>query len=224
MNISDLQMALSNSSTVSNQNAAASGTEKSLGKDAFLKMLLAQIQYQDPLEPMENTEFTAQLAQFSSLEQLSSLNKEFSSLSSSINSQKNISFSNLVGKEVEVAGNKVNVEGGNISPVSFELKDNARSVEITISKNNGPVVRKITLGTTEAGRHDITWDGKNFENQAVPDGKYTFRVAALDKNHNSVNSTTIINGNVDGLTFKNGTPYLEISGINVSPEYLLKVK
>ena len=224
MNISDLQMALSNSSTVSNQNAAASGTEKSLGKDAFLKMLLAQIQYQDPLEPMENTEFTAQLAQFSSLEQLSSLNKEFSSLSSSINSQKNILFSNLVGKEVEVAGNKVNVEGGNISPVSFELKDNARSVEITISKNNGPVVRKITLGTTEAGRHDITWDGKNFENQAVPDGKYTFRVAALDKNHNSVNSTTIINGNVDGLTFKNGTPYLEISGMKVSPEYLLKIK
>lgn len=224
MNISDLRMSLNNVPAGSNQNSAANEIEKSLGKDAFLKMLLAQIQYQNPLEPMENTEFTAQLAQFSSLEQLNSLNKEFSSLSATIDSQKNIILSNLVGKEVEVEGNKIKVTDGVISPISFDLKREAQKVEITISDKNGPVVRKITLGKTETGRHDIVWDGKNLQNQPVANGTYTFRVTAYDENNNPVSSSTILSGNVDGLIFKEGLPYLEISGMQVSPKYLLKVK
>ncbi|RMF94348.1 MAG: flagellar hook assembly protein FlgD [Candidatus Schekmanbacteria bacterium] len=224
MNISDLQMTLSRLSQSSNNNSTANGIEKSLGRDAFLKMLLAQIQYQNPLEPMENTEFTAQLAQFSSLEQLSSLNKEFTSLSNAIESQKNIILSNLVGREVEVIGNEIKVSNGEIPSISFDLKEDAKKVEITISKKNGPVVRRLTLGNTAAGKHSIQWDGKNMDNQSVDDGAYTFMVSAYDQNNNLISTSPIISGSVDGVRFKDGVPYIEISGLEISPENILKVK
>jgi flagellar basal-body rod modification protein FlgD len=88
-----------------------------LSKDDFLKLFVTQLRYQNPLDPMNNTEFTSQLAQFSSLEQLQNMNTQMNNLLLSQNSLQNTMISNLIGKQVKISGNE---EYGTVTGITFE--------------------------------------------------------------------------------------------------------
>ncbi|UCF85306.1 MAG: flagellar hook assembly protein FlgD [Desulfobacteraceae bacterium] len=179
-----------------------------LGKDAFLYMFISQLRAQDPLNPMESTEFTAQLAQFSSLEQLNNVNANLEFLQlyqASINNSQAVSF---IGKTINAFGNSTGVIDGVADQIHFELAHDANDVLVHIYDSDGNLVKTIESGTLNAGEQAVEWDGTDNEGNEVTDGTYTFEVVATDTEGNPITATTFITALVNGVSFKDGTTYL----------------
>jgi flagellar basal-body rod modification protein FlgD len=198
-----------------------------LGKDDFLKLLTVQLQNQDPLEPQDNTEMVAQLAQFSSLEQLENMNANLSSsldldliLTQVLN---NTAAAGLIGKSVMANGNAVELEGGESASVNFDLAANAESLTVSIYDESGTLIRVIEETGVEAGRQSIEWDGKDASGNGVSGGTYTFKVAAADGDGNSIDVTPLVMGSVEVVKFVNGEAVLVIDGIEVSISEIVEI-
>ncbi|HUX07030.1 MAG TPA: FlgD immunoglobulin-like domain containing protein [Acidobacteriota bacterium] len=193
------------------------GSSQSLGQTEFLQLLVMQLQNQDPMDPVKNADFVAQLATFSSLEQLVNINStltELGMLESSINNSQAV---NLIGKQITVLGDSIALSGGNASRASFVLNEAAESVTVKINDSSGTAVRTIELGGKEAGQHEVFWDGLNDAGEAVSDGNYTFSVTAKGEEDATLTLTLFANVLVEGITFSDGYVYL-ISG---DQKYLL---
>lgn len=193
----------------------SAATENNLGKQDFLKLLVAQLAHQDPLQPMENSEFVAQLAQFSSLEQLVGVNTNLSLLQVGQAAITNSSLAGLVGKEVEANGSALTLSQPGPAAINFELGGAAQSVTLTIRDSRGSVVRTLELGGRAAGVNTYTWDGKNSSGLQLPAGSYQIEVKATDGAGASVSASTRLRGVVTGVTYKDGVPLLEIGGTTV---------
>ncbi|MBF0257562.1 MAG: flagellar hook capping protein [Desulfamplus sp.] len=192
-----------------------------LGREAFLKMLVAQLQNQDPLNPMEGSDFSAQLAQFSSLEQLIGLNKSMQSMADAFASSSETDASAYIGKEVTGNVNFVEVTSGAPSGGYYKLS-NPSEVMVSISNAQGHVVRTLYPGQKTAGEYRLEWDGKDNSGNIVEDGSYTYQVLANSGSGYAALPTTIT-GKVDGITYQNGKAYLDIDGVLLSPDAITKV-
>lgn len=184
--------------------------------DTFYKLLTTQIQYQDPLNPMENTEFTSQLAQLSSVEQLQGVNKNLGYLQlymASINNSQALSF---IGKEVNAAGNTINYDGANKADAQYILNSDAARVVVNIYDANNSLVRTIHGEEQKQGTNTVAWDGRDSNGKQVASGDYTFKVLATDVEGNAVSSTTMMTGTVDGITFEEGITYLTVGGQKIA--------
>ncbi|MBW2081217.1 MAG: flagellar hook capping protein [Deltaproteobacteria bacterium] len=184
--------------------------ETTLGKDDFFKMLLAQVQNQDPLNPMEGTDFATQLAQFSSLERLGDINAQLETLNLYQASVNNAQSLNLIGREVVAIGDVIKVEGES-TDLTYSLSEDAKEVSIKIYDEAGDPVNTLEFGNQKEGRNSVTWDCNG-----VSEGKYTFDVSAVDDNGEEVNVDTMITGVVTGVAFKNGSSYLSINGEDIA--------
>ncbi len=205
--------------------SASSAPEGSnaMGKDSFLTLLVTQLQNQDPLSPMEGSEFTAQLAQFSSLEQLQNVNDNLAYLQmfqASINSSQAVS---LIGKEIEAAGNSIQLTEGNSSVLSYKLGENANTVTIKIYDSNNSLVKTIDIGSQDEGSQNITWDGTDRQGNKLSSGEYTFTVSASDVNGNSVEAATRVTGKVTGVTFQEGVTYVQIGDSKIPIGRIIKI-
>lgn len=181
-----------------------------LGKDDFLTLLLTQLQNQDPLNPTDSTEYTAQLAQFSSLEQLTNINQNLEYLQlfqASINNAQAVSF---IGKEILALGDGVPVTDGAAADCHFELAADASGAVVNIYDSAGNFVKAIEEGAMNAGRQSVVWDGTDQHGNLVADGNYTFEVMAVDANGQDVQAITYTAGLVDGVSFIDGTTYFLI--------------
>jgi flagellar basal-body rod modification protein FlgD len=207
-------MAVNAISTFTDSETASSTTKsKSLDKDAFLRLLTTQLQNQDPLNPTDSTEFTAQLAQFSSLEQLSNVNETLNTLKlyqASINNAQAVGF---IGKDIVANGNSVEMKGGQPVTCDYEIPAAAKSVVVTIYDATGNFVRDYQKTELVAGKQSFTWDGRDRNGNTVADGAYTFEVQAVDQKGAKLNVTTFSKGTVTGVTFEDGITYL-ITGKN----------
>jgi len=190
----------------------------SLGKDEFMRLLVTQLQNQDPLEPMDSHEFIAQLAQFSSLEQLQNINDKLDDLTAQLSGA-----ANLIGHEVEALGTIVNVEAGVSDKIYFDLASDATAVFASISNSDGIYVRTMQVGPLSAGRQSLAWDGTDDNGNVVPDGKYTVDIQAVDTNGDVVASTSLIKGKVTGATFEDGMTYLLIGDIEIPLGSVIKI-
>ena len=145
--------------------AITGGGNDIMGQDDFLLLLVTQLSNQDPLNPMDGQEFAAQLAQFSSLEQLINLNEGVghnAQLSSLLAQGVNSGVAaGLIGQEIEANGNGIEFNGSDV-PLFYELGDDAANVTIEIKDELGAVVRTIELTDVTEGEHELVWDGKNF--------------------------------------------------------------
>ena len=182
-----------------------------LGKNEFMQLLVAQLQAQDPLNPMDSSEFISQLAQFSSLEQLQNINDKLDDLTPKISGA-----ANIVGREIEAVGTQVMVEDGVAGDIYFELADETTGVYATISDSNGVYIRSLPIGPLSSGSQTVTWDGTDENGKTVPDGTYTVGIQAVGIDGNAVGVTSFIKGEVTGATFENGMTYLLI-GDNAIP-------
>jgi len=180
-----------------------------IGKDDFFKMMIAQLQHQDPLNPLDGTDFTAQLAQFSSLEQLTNVNDQLEMLGLYQASLNNAQSVNLIGKEVTARGDGIKVEGES-ADLAYNLSEDASNVTIKIYDEDANLVDTMELGSQQEGNNSVTWDCSN-----VAQGDYTFEISAIDANGDEIPVYTIITGQVTGVTFKDGSPYLSVNGQDI---------
>ncbi|MEE9543236.1 MAG: flagellar hook capping FlgD N-terminal domain-containing protein [Thermodesulfobacteriota bacterium] len=202
---------------------ARSNSAANLGKDDFLKLLAVQLQYQDPLKPMENTEFIAQMAQFSTLEGITNMNVSLQDMSGQVLSMNNLSTTELIGRKVKVYGDNVTLINGQSAQVDYLLHHAAANVEISIVDSNGVEVRKIEAGGKEAGVNSFIWDGTdNLGKMSVP-GEYHVSINATTEDDIRVIARPITTNLVEGVTYENGVPYLMIQGSMVSLSDILEV-
>ena len=192
-----------------------------MGKDAFLTMLVAQLKNQDPLNPMDGTEFTAQLAQFSQLESTMQSQKSLEEIKTLMQESASTDVESYIGKEVIAEVDAIEVAGGKAVGGFYTLKEGA-SVTVNIYDDKGSKVRSVLVGQQEPGSFPIEWDGLYADGKQVADGSYRFDVVAVNGSGVQAVETTV-QGAVDGVIYSNGKTYLQVAGTFVDPDSLLKV-
>lgn len=197
---------------------------QAMGKEAFLKLLVAQLQHQDPLEPQENSEFVAQLAQFSSLEQSMGINDRLDLLATQTRGLANTEAIGLVGKQVTVRGSTMPYSGSGSANVGFDLAGDAAETHVTIRDASGNVVRTLDVGARTAGKQSVAWDGLDDAGNRVPQGVYTVSVDAQTEAGDAVGVTQETQGLVEAVSFEQGYPVLQLdTGVEVPASDLIKV-
>ncbi len=179
-----------------------------LGKDDFLHLLVTQLQNQDPLNPADSTEFTAQLATFSSLEELQNINSALEDIGTSQTVLTNSQAVDYIGQTITAIGDQFTMINQEAGPLNFNLDGDAAGVYIKIYNQYGEFVRDIELGPMSAGQSSTTWDGLDQYGLQAPDGVYNFEVMAVDEEGAMVNATAFTQGTVTGVVYKNGLAYL----------------
>ncbi len=208
----------------SSQSDAAS---KVLDKDAFMKLLVAKLSNQDPLNPMADEAFVAQLAQFSSLEQLQNMNDNLQQdiqwnylLSQTIS---NTMATSLIGRTVRADSSSLYIKDGGSARVAMTLDRPVTNLTVTIRDENGTVVRTISRDDTAAGDLVIDWDGTDDTGSQCAAGAYTVEVSATDVNGNSYTPDQFIEGLVSGVTYRDGIALLNVNGQQLPLASVLEV-
>ncbi|MDR2861895.1 MAG: flagellar hook assembly protein FlgD [Syntrophobacterales bacterium] len=194
-------------------------TTKSLGKDDFLRMLVAQLQNQDPLSPMDGTDFVAQLATFSSLEQLTNMNSQLGQLGVYQATLTNTQAVNLLGKEVTVNQDNGFQVSGSTADFSYNLTRPAESVSIVIYDSTGKEVDRIEADKQDSGLQTMTWAAGSNAN-----GLYSYNVLAYDANGNRIPAETMMTGKVTAVQYRDNAIYLTINDREVTFNQVVAVK
>lgn len=213
-------MVISPQATDSNGVAIQTGSQQSVGKDDFLKLFVTKLRHQDPLNPMEDEAFIAQLAQFSSLEQLTNMNEN---LDASINwdvlnnqTINNSVAAQLIGNEVLAELNEVFLGSNNAPRISYDIPTEVASVTITVTDARGQIIRTLETDEATVGRNEIIWDGKDDHGERAPEGSYNISATAVDHDGGTVEPALSISGVVKGVVYRGGIAYLKLDGMEVA--------
>ena len=201
------------SSTATSTSSSSTSSSSSLNFDDFLELMVTQLQNQNPLDPTDTDSYVQQLVSYSTLNQLTSMSDQLSSLSSSINSLVAGSAIGYVGHTVEAYGDTTTLSDGKAA-WGYSLDSAAETVTIKVKDADGNTVY-TTSGETSAGAHGFTWDGTSSSGQTLADGQYTIEVSATDASGNAVGGTTTISGTVTGVDSSSGTMLLKIGETSV---------
>jgi len=192
---------------VGKSSTSTATTTKVIGKDDFMKLLLAQLKNQNPLNPMDGTDFAAQLAQFSSLEQLSNLNTELKTQGLNQMTLGYAQSANMIGKVIAAQnGNTITADGSTVD-INYRLAKDAQKVTINIYDQDGKLVQTLEDTAKKEGMNITTWNCS-----AIAKGNYTFQIAASDINGGVVTADTMTSGVVTAVHFKNNTISLTVNG------------
>jgi flagellar basal-body rod modification protein FlgD len=202
---------------------APTAPSKELGQDAFLQLLVTQLRHQDPLNPMDSTQFTAQLAQFASLEQLTQANKSLENVLIAQVANTNLTATSLVGKTIKAAGDTVAVQEGKASPITYTLPQDASSVVLQVYDANGALVKTMNKGAQKAGDQQAIWDGTDEQGRTVPDGTYTVKAVATGPQGAAIGVTLYQTGTVTGVKYEGGVAYLLLGEQKVQMGQVLQV-
>ncbi len=181
-----------------------------LGKEEFLKLLITQLQNQDPLNPMDDKEFVAQLAQFSSLEQLTNISEEVKAIKES-STQDLAGAVGFIGKEIKASGDQVSKNGEHVSTLYYSMDEPAVRMFFNIFDSQGNIVRTVEMPARQAGEYEFNWDGKDYSGAEVPDGNYKISMAAEGVHGQPVMIDTQVSGKVTGVQNIDGISYLRLS-------------
>ena len=186
------------------------GIRKELDKNAFLLLMLTELQHQDPLEPLENKDLIAQLSQLTALEQIMNMSKavqEFVEAQQMVNPAQ---LASLIGKYVVMRSNEISVQNGEAESIVFNLDEPAHVV-IRIYDENDNLIREEDLGIVEEGMHAWVWDARNNDGVPVPDGTYKYKVVRVDGT-NEEEIGGLEGGIVEAVQIKDGKAYVFVNG------------
>jgi len=161
-----------------------------MGQNQFLTLFTTQLKNQNPLDPMKNEAFVAQLAQFSQLEATTAMKNSLDSMVSSMKSDRMLAGSSLIGRKVAVPDGPATLLGGQPVTGSVDLPTGADGVKFEVYNDKGQLVRSQILGAQTTGTMNLSWDGLDDNGQAMADGNYRFKVTASS---NGVTSTPTVN-------------------------------
>jgi flagellar basal-body rod modification protein FlgD len=209
------------SALLASTNGTTTTGSTDLGRDEFLKLLITQLRNQDPLSPLEPHEFAAQLAQFSSVEQLTQLNEEMAAQGQTLELNALLSKTSfsaaLIGKQIVAEGNQVTIPSGSAGQVEFEVGAGGGSARLRLLDSAGNEVAARDLGTVAAGRQTVTLPGD------LPAGTYKYEITVKDAKGASVPVVTYTTGTVDGVSFKDGSILLRLGKIEIAMDSLVEV-
>jgi flagellar basal-body rod modification protein FlgD len=177
-----------------------SSSSTSLSSDDFISLLCTELQYQDPTEPVDNSQMVDQMTQYSQLEQLTEMNEKMDTLTDSISSLSASYGLDYIGKDVEADGYTISKDGDDISTLYLTLDDDAAEVTLNIYDSNGSIVDTQTFADIDAGTVSFTWDGSDYDGDEADDGYYYILASATDANGDDVDCTTTTTGTVTGVS------------------------
>lgn len=202
----------------------STGGGLSVDKETFLTLLVTQLQNQDPLNPLSNQDFVAQLAQFNSLEELMNLNDSMSALYMATASMNNAAMTSLIGRQIVAVGDQFSYSGEGSVELGYEAMADTSQATLTITDEDGTVVWTGEIGALDEGEGTCTWSGTDQYGNAVPEGTYTFAIEATDSNGDPVQVDTLITGIIDAMSYTTGTPVPSINGIDIAIGDILRVE
>src|SRR5208283_1937663 len=168
---------------------ANNSATNSLNANSFMTLFLAQLQNQDPTNPMQSYELAAQLAQFTTVQEMSQATTLLGSLQQYTAAMNNGEVASLVGQQVSAQMNTINVSSGTPSALNYTVSAPA-TVTITIQNSEGATVNTLNLGSQSAGSYSVPWTGKDSSENTVADGAYTCKVTATGSDGTSTTVQT----------------------------------
>ncbi|KAF1076696.1 flagellar hook assembly protein FlgD [Halodesulfovibrio sp. MK-HDV] len=195
----------------SSQDITTSSTQSSttFSEVDYMILLAAELQYQDPTDPMDTDKLTEQTCMFSQLDELQSINSQIGDLGEALNRTDPVSY---LGREVEVEGDTLVMKDGEPSEVTMYLAEDADSVIIDIYDSQGNIVAMQNLGSMSVGFEQIEWDGTLLTGETAEDGTYTIGVRALDENGQSIETATTIKDTVVSVANSSNGTVLTLGG------------
>jgi flagellar basal-body rod modification protein FlgD len=203
---------------------SAPSANQQIDKQEFLTLFIAQLQNQDPLSPLQPEQLTAQLAQFSSLEQLTGINTRLDTLNGTSRQTTTSALLGLIGKEVRYDGSSIVIKDGQAPAASFTLDQAVDGVTATVYAGDGSVVRVVELGALGAGEQSFQLDGRDARGALLADGTYRLEVAAAGKDGAPPTPVTLITtARVDGVDLAADPPALLVGGERVTLDKVRQV-
>jgi flagellar basal-body rod modification protein FlgD len=182
--------------------------------DNFLTLLTKQLQYQDPMSPLDTNQFTQQLVEFTSVEQQIETNQKLDSLLGVQSDNQAMAALSFLNNVIEAQSDQVMLQDGS-AQISYDLSSDAETATLVIKDADGQTVRTIPLDETKTGSHDLTWDGKDQKGRQLPDGVYDISVQAVDDKNVQLAVTTGTRGKVDAVQRIDGEFHLSIGDLDV---------
>jgi len=183
--------------------------------DTFLTLLTTQLQHQDPLSPMDSTEFTNQLTQFSQVEQAIMTNANLDDLLSLSQANQTLAAANYIGKTIEANGSTALLQDGTATML-VDLPTGVEDATVNVFNSTGEIIAALPI-SAESGPHTVVWNGKNSAGIQQPDGTYNFQVAAYDAANVPISGIdTAFMGIVSGVTTDDQGTLLKV-GSSVVP-------
>lgn len=199
------------------QSDAPTGSSK-LGKDEFLKLLMTQLGNQDPLSPMDNQAFVAQLAQFAQVELAQTTSQQLDALLLAQASNNQLQATSLVGKDAVLksdgftwTGPALSTRGSQGVTLSGSVASAAAQVTAVVKDDSGKVVRRVELGPQAAGPFSFTWDGRDDSGAFAASGHYTVSFTASDAQGQNVSAESLRTARITGVSFETGYAELILS-------------
>lgn len=180
-----------------------------MGKDDFMRLLMVQLQHQDPMNPMDHREFSAQLAQFGSLEQLTNIGTGIEKLNTGLGGESKLQALGMMGKWIKATGEELHLQDGQPVEVRFDAVGTATPNKVSIFDNAGKLVRELVVDPAKHSK-SIVWDGMGIDGQPQPDGNYQFKIAATDKSGNARMIEPNIQGEVISVDMDEKNPMIVI--------------
>lgn len=207
-------------SPIVNQTGGTQTTgSKSLGKDDFLQLMITKLRYQDPLNPMDDADFIAQLAQFSTLEQMNNIAEGIATSNQwdflQMQSINNSMATGLIGKDIKATYNGVYVDATNNPQITYTTDEFVTDVEFTVRDAAGNMIATLKDSNIEPGVNSIEWDGRDNQGNRVEQGYYTIEVSATNGSGQTIKPRLSLIGTVETIVYREGAAFLRVNGTEI---------
>lgn len=202
---------VSGTSSTSSTDSSTTTHKTTLDQEDFMTILLAQLKYQDPNDPMDDKEMASQVVQYSNLEALNNINEGVQTLVESTSSTSLTSGVNYIGKSIKSSGYNLTVNDGTVSTLYYSLGEAVTNVTANVYDKDGDLLRSESLGSKGIGDYTYVWDGKDTDGNVMADGTYGVIVRAENAEGEKVLVQSQISGVVTGVKTSSGTVYLELA-------------
>ncbi len=224
MDTSTLNSSTQTQASTGNSAPGVKPPKKELDQTDFLNLLTTQMQYQDPLKPMDNQEMTAQMTSFSSLNQLVAIGAKLDALQQTQTTLSEVQATSLIGKDVSLKSNNLQLGATGTADLPFQLSADAARISIHIVDKDGNAMRTIEAGTLTAGDQKVTWNGKDDKGNRLPAGEYTVEVDAFDAQGKKVDVQTLVKGMVSGVDLSGSSVFVTVNGMRLPLSALVAVQ
>ena len=193
------------------QGQPKTGPASEMDRDAFLKLLITQLEHQDPTEPMKDEDFVAQLAQFTSVEKMTQIADGVDQLNQGANQNHMLDAVSFMGKEVTAEGSSLSKDASGVSSMTYTLDSAVQNVRFNVFDPSGNIIRTIEAGAVQSGTHSFTWDGKDYQGNDMPAGQYPVGISAVDANGQPIQVDSQVSGRVTGIRNADGQTLLSLA-------------